>query len=373
MKKTLWILGLIGAFGYPGAVPAPGADFNGDGRDDIAVFRPSQGRWAIRNLTSFYLGQRGDIPVPVDLSGNGTDRAAVFRPSDGLWAVHRTTRVYYGEEGDVPLGTGGFNPAGGAYDYIVKAGDSADLVAALESDTFLSVFIPAGTYLVGEMINVDHVRRITGEATWSTVVYFNVSGYYLSIDVSHCLVEGIAVRGGGQTSPSVRGNVYVNADFVSVRECASTGSLGSGFEWSAAAGYVSFIDCLANVTQDSAGAGFQGPSLDPTSSRLVNCAARDCAGQGFYFCDNVSNCYVDGYNETGNGFLYCQNVSSSNVANCRLSGFRYCSRVSACAVDGLGNTADGFNSCSYLSACVAENVTDKKYDNCVYACSESCH
>ena len=68
-----------------------------------------------------------------------------------------------------------------------------------------------------------------------------------------------------------------------------------------------------------------------------------------------------------------ESLSSSNAANCVSSGFRYCSRVSSCAADGGGAMEDGFNSCSYLSACVAENVTDKKYDNCVYACSESCH
>lgn len=372
MRRILMIAAVAGILGLEN-VPARSADFNADGKDDIAVFRPAQGRWAVRDLTSIYLGSRGDIPVPVDLDGNGTDRPAVFRPSNGLWAVHRTTRVYYGQEGDVPLGKGGYAPAAGTYDYVVKAGDGLDLVAALESDSFLSVFIPAGTYSVSRTISVDHVRRITGEASWSTIIDFSHAGYYLSLDESHCLLEGVCVRGGGLTSPSVRGNVYVNENFISVRGCVSTGSLGSGFGWSSSAGYASFIDCLANENYDAGGAGFQGPSLDAKSSRLVNCAARLCMGQAFYFCDNLSNCYVDGYNTTSNGFLYCENLSSCVAANCVLNGFRYCSQISACEVLGNGNTATGFSNCYAISACDVTDVTGTEYSSCAYSCTESCH
>lgn len=352
---------------------ARGADFNADGRDDIAVFRPSQGRWAVRLVTSLYLGQRGDIPVPLDLSGDGTDRAAVFRPANGLWAVHRTTRVYYGEEGDIPLGAGGCSPAGATFDYVVKAGDGLDLAAALESDSFLSVFVPAGTYSVSRTINVDNVRRIAGEASWSTIIDFSHAGYYLSIDKSHCLVEGVCVRGGGLTTPAVRGNVYITADYVTVQNCASTGSEGSGFEWSASAGYPTFIDCFANESQDAQGGGFQGPSLEAKSSRLVACAARYCAGNAFSFCDNLSSCYVDGYNTTSNGFLYCDNLSACVAANCSLNGFRYCDHLSACEMIGNGNTDTGFSNCHYLSACEATDFSVATYSNCTYLCSESCH
>ncbi|MCO8129265.1 IPT/TIG domain-containing protein, partial [Acidimicrobiia bacterium EGI L10123] len=43
-------------------------DFNGDGLIDIAIFRPSTGRWAIKGLpgVSTNWGQSGDVPVPAD-------------------------------------------------------------------------------------------------------------------------------------------------------------------------------------------------------------------------------------------------------------------------------------------------------------------
>lgn len=50
-------------------------------------------------VTRLYFGGRGDLPVPADYQ---TD-IAVFRPSSGLWAVRNLTRSYYGAVGDVPV------------------------------------------------------------------------------------------------------------------------------------------------------------------------------------------------------------------------------------------------------------------------------
>ena len=41
---------------YPG-------DFNGDGMNDVALFRSSTGMWSIRNVTRLYFGSTEDIPV----------------------------------------------------------------------------------------------------------------------------------------------------------------------------------------------------------------------------------------------------------------------------------------------------------------------
>ena len=81
----------------------PLADFNGDGRADIAVFGASTGRWYIHGTPSFVYGQSGDVPVPGDYNGDGKAEPAVFRPSTGQWYVRGSAGVVYGRAGDIPV------------------------------------------------------------------------------------------------------------------------------------------------------------------------------------------------------------------------------------------------------------------------------
>ena len=54
-------------------------------------------------MTRAYFGTAGDQARPGDYSGNGTDDIAVFRPTSGLWAVRGLTRVYFGGSSDLPV------------------------------------------------------------------------------------------------------------------------------------------------------------------------------------------------------------------------------------------------------------------------------
>ena len=100
-------------FGKAGDVPVPG-DYNGDGKAEIAVFRPSTGEWIIEGQgTPTVWGARGDVPVPGDYNGDGVVELAVFRPTTGVWYVQGGETLEWGMWGDVPV-AGDYNGDGKA-------------------------------------------------------------------------------------------------------------------------------------------------------------------------------------------------------------------------------------------------------------------
>jgi hypothetical protein len=87
-------------FGAETDVITPG-DFNGDGKTDIAVFRSDDdgagaSAWYIskgsaQNFERRPWGTQGDVPVAADYDGDGSTDIAVFRPSDGTWYIQQSS------------------------------------------------------------------------------------------------------------------------------------------------------------------------------------------------------------------------------------------------------------------------------------------
>jgi len=85
------------------------ADFDGDGKTDTAVFR--DGVWYLlrstEGFTGIQFGAAGDLPRPADFDGDGKADLCVFRPSDGVWyrvnsSNNQFVAVQFGTNGDIP-------------------------------------------------------------------------------------------------------------------------------------------------------------------------------------------------------------------------------------------------------------------------------
>ncbi|PYS98773.1 MAG: hypothetical protein DMF63_14375 [Acidobacteria bacterium] len=128
-------------FGQAGDLPVVG-DWNNDGLETVGVYRPSAGQFLLTdalattanpnppvNLTETF-GVAEDLPIAGDWDGDGIDSIAVFRPSVGQFFLANDNVQFPGIDLVTFFGTNGDLPVGGDWD-----GDGKDSIGVWRPST----------------------------------------------------------------------------------------------------------------------------------------------------------------------------------------------------------------------------------------------
>lgn len=185
------------------------SDYDGDGKSDLIVFRPSSAVWYVLQSSNSFnindigihqLGLPGDTPIIGDFDGDHKTDLVVWRPSNGTWYFKNSssnyntiTSIQWGMQGDFPV-TGDVD---GDYisDIIVYRQSSGSFYSLLSTSGFNRTAALGGSQnafrqvQVGGLANDPVIGDFTGDGAddyvtlWQLIRFWQIkssSGQFIS-------------------------------------------------------------------------------------------------------------------------------------------------------------------------------------------------